>query len=109
MPDQPVSTPEEDPWLTVQQVSDELKLNPATVRLWVRTGRIAGSRVGRAWRVRRSAVERALMAGASTGHEQPNAPAPSEGDPRNGVVRTEAPRDIAANILTVGPRPAEPS
>ena len=49
-----------DPWLTVQQVSEELKLHPATLRRWIKTERLAAVRAGREWRVRRSEVERAV-------------------------------------------------
>ena len=34
------SGPGEDPWLTVQQVSEELKIHPATVRVWIKSGRL---------------------------------------------------------------------
>ena len=99
MPD-PTSTPaSDDPWLTIQQVSDELKLHPATLRAWVKSGRLAAVRAGRTWRVRRSAVEQALMSDASPGYtrEQPASPS----DSATGPQRTSAPRQIADHILTV--------
>ena len=65
MPDNPNPAPDEDPWLTVPQVSEELKLHPATVRVWVNSGRLAAVRAGRTWRVRRSEVDRALLSDAS--------------------------------------------
>lgn len=90
----------DDPWLTVPQVSAELKLNPATVRLWARSGRLGAVRVGNAWRVRRSDLERALglnpsqSTAADSGSSAPEAPA---GAP------VPAPRQIADHILTVTP------
>ncbi len=81
--------PDADPWLTVQQVSDELKLHPATLRRWIKTERLAAVRAGREWRVRRSEVERALMADASPayGRQEALTPADSGAEP----VRTAAP------------------
>ena len=106
MSDQPPSTsPADDPWLTVQQVSDELKIHPATVRGWVKSGRLAAVRAGRTWRVRRSEVDRALMSDPSPAYQQQNLAAPVEvgGEP----VRRSAPRQIAAHILTVSRSPGE--
>ena len=95
------SGPAEDPWLTVQQVSDELKIHPATVRAWVKSGRLAAVRVGRTWRVRRSEVDRAVMSDASPAylqHEAANA-----GEPETVALPRPAPRQIADHIMTVTP------
>lgn len=93
--------PAEDPWLTVQQVSEELKIHPATVRAWVKSGRLAAVRVGRTWRVRRSEVDRALMSDASPAYLQQEAD--SSREPENVPSRTPAPRQIADHIMTVTP------
>ena len=109
MADHTTPAPEEDPWLTVQQVSEELKLHPATVRAWVKSGRLAAVRAGRTWRVRRSEVNRALMSDASPAYARQEPPwspvttTPAEATP------TAAPRQIADHIMTVGPGPAQPS
>src|SRR5437763_16786324 len=103
MPEQISSSPDrrDDPWLTVPQVSEELKIHPATVRAWVKSGRLAAVRVGRTWRVRRSAVDRAVMSDASPGYlRQQGAPA-REPDPS--ASPRPAPRQIADHILTVTP------
>jgi excisionase family DNA binding protein len=95
------SRPGDDPWLTVQQVSDELKIHPATVRAWVKSGRLAAVRVGRTWRVRRSEVDRAVMSDASPGYlRQEGAPAR---EPDLPASPRPAPRQIADHILTVTP------
>jgi excisionase family DNA binding protein len=48
--------------LTVAEVATELGVNPATVRVWLRSGRIDAIKVGpRQWR-----VPRAALAGLST-------------------------------------------
>jgi excisionase family DNA binding protein len=97
----------EDPWLTVPQVSAELKIHPATVRIWIKNGRLRAVRVGREWRVRRSEVNRALLLDAS--------PAYTEGHPNSsrtgeyGSARVPAPRQIADHIMTVGPSPGSES
>jgi excisionase family DNA binding protein len=101
------SRPGDDPWLTVQQVSDELKIHPATVRAWVKSGRLAAVRAGRTWRVRRSEVDRALMSDASPAYLQQDSVA--AGEPETTASPRPAPRQIADHILTVTPaRDREP-
>jgi excisionase family DNA binding protein len=92
----------EDPWLTVAEVSDELKLHPATVRSWVKSGRLAAVRVGRTWRVRRSDLDRAIELDASPGYvaESGSSSIDAAAPP---VAPTPAPRQIADHILTVTP------
>jgi excisionase family DNA binding protein len=108
MPDHSTPAPEEDPWLTVPQVSDELKLHPATVRAWVKSGRLAAVRAGRTWRVRRSEVDRALLSDASPAYVRQEASSPPSSAHLD-ASRTAAPRQIADHIMTVGPGPAEQS
>jgi excisionase family DNA binding protein len=95
------SGPVADPWLTVQQVSDELKIHPATVRAWVKSGRLAAVRAGRSWRVRRSDVDRALMSDASPAYLEQD----SRATDTTGAVPspTPAPRQIADHIMAVVP------
>jgi excisionase family DNA binding protein len=108
MPDHTAPTPDEDPWLTVPQVSEELKLHPATVRSWVKTGRLAAVRAGRTWRVRRSEVDRALLSDASPAYVRQEASSPSaSAEAQTDPSRTPAPRQIADHIMTVGQRPGE--
>ena len=108
MPDHSTPAPEEDPWLTVPQVSEELKLHPATVRAWVKSGRLAAVRAGRTWRVRRSEVDRALLSDASPAYVRQEASSPPT-SVHIDAWRTAAPRQIADHIMTVGPGPAEQS
>ena len=97
----------EDPWLTVPQVSSQLRIHPATVRIWIKTGRLAAVRVGREWRVRQSEVDRALISDASPAYSQQQADTAGRSD--TGSQRTPAPRQIADHLMTVGPRPQEQS
>jgi excisionase family DNA binding protein len=108
MPDNPTSAPEQDPWLTVAQVSEELKLHPATVRAWVKSGRLAAVRAGRTWRMRRSEVDRALLSDASPAYVHQEASSPPS-FAQTDAFRTAAPRQIADHIMTVGLEPAEQS
>jgi excisionase family DNA binding protein len=108
MADNTAPTPEEDPWLTVPQVSEELKLHPATVRAWVKSGRLAAVRAGRTWRVRRSEVDRALLSGASPAYVRQEASSSSSAsEPATESSRTPAPRQIADHIMTIGQQPGE--
>ena len=36
----------EDPWLTVAEIAAELRINPATVRLWIARGKLKARRAG---------------------------------------------------------------
>jgi excisionase family DNA binding protein len=66
---------DEDPWLTLPEVSAELRVHPSTVRLWVANGRLAAVRAGgRKWRVRRSEVDRMLSSDVSPGYAQHASP-----------------------------------
>ena len=63
---------------------------------------------GRAWRVRRSEVDRALLSDASPAYVRQEASSPPSSAQAD-ALRTAAPRQIADHIMTVGPGPAEPS
>ena len=95
--------PGDDPWLTVPQVSAELKIHPATVRSWVKSGRLAAVRVGRTWRVRRSEVDRALLSDASPAYLRQETSSSSSREPEAVYSRTQAPMQIADHLIeTVG-------
>lgn len=52
---------DDDPWLTVAEVAAELRLNPATIRLWVSKGTLRATRAGRRkLLIRRSDLDRML-------------------------------------------------
>jgi excisionase family DNA binding protein len=52
---------DDDPWLTVAEIADELRVNPATVRLWISKGTLQAKRAGRRkLLIRRSDLERML-------------------------------------------------
>ncbi len=51
----------EDPWLTLAEIAAELRVHPATVRLWIARGRLPATRPGqRKLLVRRSDVDRMM-------------------------------------------------
>ena len=94
------SSPGGDVWLSPDQVGRQLNVHPATVRLWIRTGRLGATRVGRAWRVHRSEIDRVLASGASPAYVEPE----GDGSPAPDMP-SRAPRQIADRILTVAPSP----
>jgi len=50
-----------DPWLTVAEIAEELRVNPATVRLWISKGRLPARRAGqRKLLILRSDLDRML-------------------------------------------------
>ena len=102
-PNQPASG--DDPWMTVPQVAAQLSIHPATVRIWIKRGRLAAVRVGKEWRIRQSEVNRALLLEASPAYSQQETVA--AGRPEAGSAPTPAPRQIADHIIAVAPRPLE--
>jgi excisionase family DNA binding protein len=86
-----------DPWLTLAEIAEELRVNPSTVRLWVTKGQLKASRAGvRKWIVRRSDLERMLAAtnpSRDDAHGPPAAErhaAPSRSNPPETVDEHEA-------------------
>jgi excisionase family DNA binding protein len=64
-----------DPWLTLAEIAQELRVNPATVRQWVTKGQLKASRAGvRKWIVRRSELERMLAATNVAREVEPGSP-----------------------------------
>lgn len=60
-----------DEWLTLEQIADELQLHIETVRGWVRAKELPAYRVGRAYRVKRSDLDKFLADRRTTnGHKQ---------------------------------------
>lgn len=55
----------EDPFLTVAEIAERLRVNPQTVRNWIDRGQLRALRVGRRVRIRQSDFERFLAAGAT--------------------------------------------
>jgi len=60
-------TPPEDPWLTLAEIAEELRMSPATIRSWISKGTLRAMRAGqRKWLVRRSELDR-MLAGEDLG------------------------------------------
>jgi len=71
--------PEEvdDPRLTVAEIAEELRVNPATVRLWISRGRLKAMRAGRRkLLVRRSELDRMLALTDPSRAASPQPPVP---------------------------------
>jgi excisionase family DNA binding protein len=60
--------------LTIEEAAEELRVQPKTVREWLRTGRLEGIKAGRLWRIRREEWERFLKASTTPRKE------PADGD-----------------------------
>jgi excisionase family DNA binding protein len=98
-----------DPWLTLAEIAEELRVNPATVRQWVSKGQLKASRAGvRKWIVRRSDLDRMLAranppatapARAADAREAPPARAAKQLDfEANSADRTERMKKARAAI-----------
>jgi len=70
-----------DQLLTLPEIAQTLGMNPSTVRLWVREGRLPAEKVGRKWMVRRADLEQMLA-------DQPNV-----GHPRGAASASKTPED----------------
>lgn len=46
-----------DRLLTPEEAAERLAVSPKSIREWLRTGRLAGVKVGRLWRIREEALE----------------------------------------------------
>ncbi|MGI8711645.1 MAG: helix-turn-helix domain-containing protein [Solirubrobacteraceae bacterium] len=83
--------PADDPWLTLAEIADELRLSPATIRSWVAKGLLEATRAGRRkWLVRRSDLDR-MLAREDEVHRQRATLQPGELLPRRGPVDTVSP------------------
>jgi excisionase family DNA binding protein len=57
----PEPNPHDDPWLTVAEFAQEMRVRPVTVRAWIAKGQLRATRAGqRKWLVRRSELARIL-------------------------------------------------
>ncbi len=91
---------DQDPWLTVQQVSKELGVHEATVRTWIATKRLTASRPGpRRLRVRRSEVDRLLRSDSSFGNG-PSPPLASHQATLDPYVPPAT--DLASDVIAAG-------
>lgn len=48
--------------MTVKEVAEAMSVQPATVRAWLRSGRMKGTRIGRDWRIPSRVVHAATSA-----------------------------------------------
>jgi excisionase family DNA binding protein len=77
--------PPEDPWLTLAEIAEVLRLSPATIRSWISKGTLRAMRAGqRKWLVRRSELDRMLR-----GEDFEDAPAPPPDPPAPGRRRLQ--------------------
>lgn len=60
------ANPEVMPWqlLTTAQVAQRLSLAEATIRAWLRAGKLLGVKVGKSWRVPKSELQRIIGSGS---------------------------------------------
>jgi excisionase family DNA binding protein len=47
-------------WLTLVEAASELRVKPDTLRKWLGSGKARGQKLGKAWRIHRSEIERLL-------------------------------------------------
>lgn len=60
----PEPDPHHDPWMTIAEFAEEMRVRPVTVRSWIAKGQLTATRAGqRKWLVRRSELARMLQQG----------------------------------------------
>jgi excisionase family DNA binding protein len=60
----PEPDPHHDPWMTIAEFAEEMRVRPVTVRSWIAKGQLTATRAGqRKWLVRRSELTRMLDQG----------------------------------------------
>jgi excisionase family DNA binding protein len=95
-------TPPEDPWLTLAEIAEELRMSPATIRSWISKGTLRAMRAGqRKWLVRRSELDRMLR-----GEDFEDAPPPPPDPPARGRRRRQ--RRFPDTITSPSARPGQP-
>lgn len=93
-PDRP-----DDPWLTLAEIAEELRMSPATIRSWISKGTLRAMRAGqRKWLVRRSELDRMLR-----GEDVEDAPSPPPDPPE--ARRRRRQRRFPDTISAPGARP----
>ncbi len=83
---------EDDPFLTVPDISAELGVSQISVRAWIHNGRLRAIKAGRIYRVRRSDLDRMT---AVNGGDQPAAP--------SGPVSLESESSLMAQVRVPEP------
>jgi excisionase family DNA binding protein len=92
----------EDPWLTLAEIAEELRMSPATIRSWISKGTLRAMRPGqRKWLVRRSELDRMLR-----GEDHEDAPPPPPDPPALGRRRRQ--RRFPDTITPPSVRPGQP-
>ena len=96
-----------DPWLTVAEIANELRLTPATIRTWIADGTLQAKRAGkRKWLVRRSELDRMLQGKDYADAAPMPPPDPTNPGPHRRLRRT---RDlVTARSWPTGERHVDP-
>ena len=97
----PSHRPVEDPWLTLAEFAEAMRVRPVTVRWWIAKGQLAATRGGqRKWLVRRSELERMLAQGQGlTPAAAVVAPPPA---PAGWTVGSDVPEEVLADQTEQG-------
>lgn len=74
----------EDPYLTIKDITEELRLSHETVRKWIISGRLPHVKVGKGYRVKRSDLVR-MLAGDGAPKTAPDARVPGPNPMRPGA------------------------
>ena len=99
-----MSTGSDDPWLTVAEIADELRLTPATIRTWIADGTLQAKRAGkRKWLVRRSELDLMLR-----GQDYADAPSLSLEDADDPPSPMRAPDGVTGPAWPTGEHQLDP-
>lgn len=62
--------PTTEPWLSVEEVADHLKISKESVYRWLEKGKIPAHRVGKQWRFKASEVDEWVKSGSAAENQQ---------------------------------------
>ena len=98
----PLNLPNDDVFLTTEEILEYLQVNLRTVYRLIKAGRIPAVRVGRQWRFRKRDIDAWLDSQRTRSADARAVPAPREGRHRVLVVDDEASiRDLLAKTLAL--------
>jgi excisionase family DNA binding protein len=83
--------------LTPEEVAARLKVKPRTVQEWLRSGRLAGLKLGKLWRIRENDLETFLGAHVTSGAGTATEPLPAV-TPEERAARIRAARGSMAHV-----------
>lgn len=93
-------------YLTPEEVAKKLQISKVSVLKWLRSGKLAGSKIGhRTWRIRPEAVHAFLETFRNPAVETRPLPAEQWADIREGIASIQSREGVSLGVYKLGRRP----